>query len=259
MTASTLAPANSNLYLGRGMLYYDQFLAGTTTRTGELALGNCLKFEITMKDTMKEKYESMDHSSLLYQRAPIRRDSTIKIEGDEYSLENLAAVMMGNTAKLAQTGAAVTGESLTTAAVLGRYYPTKYRNISAVTLHDAASVKVLGTDYTVDAISGRIYILPTGSILAGDTLTVDYTYATQSLNMVQAGTSAKQDGYLRFVADPVSGPHYEVEVWHVNFTPSGAIGFIADDFGNWTLEGMVIADLVNHPTEPLYHVIDRGL
>lgn len=256
--SSQLAPNNGNLYLGRGEVYFDRFADGTTNRTGELNLGNVTTFEVSMKDDTKEKYESMTHSSLLYGRASIRRTAEVTITGDEYSLENFALVTIGNQAVISQTGSTVTGETLTTAPIQGCYYPTAKRKISSVTLHDGSSTKTLGTDYTIDAVTGRIYIVPGGSITNSDTLTVDYTYATISLNIVQGGTSPALDGYIRFISDPVKGPNYEVECWHANFVPDGKISFIADDYGNWTLKGLLIADLTNHAAEPYYHIIDRG-
>ena len=255
--ASALAPNPGNLYIGRGKLYLDIFTAGTTTRTGELDLGNVTSLELTMKDDVKEKYESMDHSSLLYGRAPTRRTVEIKVVGDEYSLENLANVMMGDQGTISQTGATVTGETITASAVQGRYYPTAKRKISAVTVKVASVSKTLGTDYTIDAETGRIYIVPGGGIAAAATVTCDYTYATIALKTVRAANQATLNGYLRFVGDPVVGPTYELEVWNINFTPEGNMGFIADDFGNWTLSGMCIADLINHPNEPYYRVINR--
>lgn len=255
--ASTLAPSPLNLYIGRGKLYLDIFVAGTLTRTGELDLGNVTSLEITTKDEIKEKYESMDHSSLLYGRAPTRRTTEVKIVGDEYSLENLALVTMGDTSTITQTGATVTAETITTAAIQGRWYPVLKRKISAVTVKVASSAQVLGTDYNLDAETGRIYIIPGGGIAAASTVTVDYTYATVTLKTVRIANQAKLDGYLRFIGDPVSGPTYEAEIWHINFAPDGALGFIADDFGNWTLSGMCIADIANHPNEPYARIINR--
>lgn len=252
-----VSPNPNNVMLGRGKIFGDrlQLVNGVLQRTGEFDLGNCTALELTPKADVKEKYESMDPASSLYARAVTRQTHSLKITGDEYSLFNLANALMGNQGTITATGASVTGETLTTAPLPGAYYPTKFRNISAVTVHDGVSTKVLGTDYAVDAVSGRIQILPGGSILPADTLTVDYTYSSYTLNTVSGGTAASVDMYIRFKGNPVKGPTYEAEFWHVQFTPNGNLGFIADDFGNWTLEGMCIADPVGHPNEPLYHLL----
>lgn len=250
------APNAGNILLGRGALYFDRFAAGTTTRTGEQHLGNCTVFELTTADETKEKYESMTQASALYKSVTTKRDVELKITGDEFSLDNLSHVLMGTTGTLTQTSGTVTGETLTTKAKGGRWFPTAKRKISTVVVKVAAYTKTLGTDYKVDETSGRIYIVPGGGIADDATVTVDYAYATISVPKVAGGVSGSVEGYLRFVGDPAAGPKMEVECWRVSFTPDGALGLISDDYGNWSLKGKVQSDLANHPTEPLYRVLN---
>src|SRR6266705_3030274 len=217
MTAPlAMSPGATNLMLGRGQVFMDRLklVSGVLTRTSEFDLGNCTAFEITAKATVKEKFESMDAASLLYARAAIMQTQSIKITGDEMSLFNLAVAVKGGA----------TGTSTLT----------------------------LGTDYDIDAASGRIHIRPGGAVVVTDTIKVDYTYGTYTFNLVQGGTSPQINCYLRFKGAPVQGPTFEGEFWNVMFTPNGSLGLIQDDYGNWTLEGMCIADSVNHPAEPLY-------
>jgi len=254
------SPNPSNLMLGRGKIFADRlsYSNGVWSKTGEFDLGNCTALSIAPKAGVKEKYESMDNQSQLYSRAVIQQSHTIKITGDEYSLFNMANALMGSQGSISVTGSTVTGEALTTAPLPGAYYATKHRNISVVTLHDGASTKSLGTDYAVDAASGRIQILPGGTILTTDTLTVDYTYSTYSYNFVEGGTNPSVDLYLRFKGNPVKGPSLELEVWHCMFTPSGDLGFIADDYGNWTLEGMCLVDNNLSPDGSLYRMLQTA-
>lgn len=257
-----LAPNAANLLLGKGKLYFDRFLDGTMTRTGEQDLGNCTTFETTTTDTIKEKYESMDGLGLLYGRANTQRKVELKITGDEFSVENVATAAMGTTASLVQTsGTVATGseETFTTAAILGRWYPLAHRKVSTVIVKDSSATLVLNTDYQIDAERGRIYLMPTSpTIIAGDSVKASYAYAAVTLQYVQGGTSPKIEGFLRFVGDPVSGPIYEGEFWHLSINSNGAMGFIADDYGNWTLQAQLIADLINHPSEPYYRLINNG-
>jgi hypothetical protein len=262
MATSPLAmsPNPTNLLLGRGKVFMDRLklVSGVLTRTGEFDIGNCTQFEITPKASVKEKFESMDSSSQLYGRAAVQQTQSIKITGDEYSLFNLATALMGGQSAVTATGASVTGETLTTAPLQGAYYPTKFRNISAATVKGGATgttALVLGTDYAIDATSGRVQILSGGAVQPTDTIKADYTYATYTINMVQGGTNPQINCYVRFKGNPVQGPTFEGEFWNVMFTPNGSLGLIQDDYGNWTLEGMCIADSVNHPAEPLYHLL----
>ena len=141
-------------------------------------------------------------------------------------------------------------------ALLGRYYALANRNITALTdIKSGATPLVLGTDYTVDLVRGRIYILPTGGVTAGEPLTADYTFATWSYTAIAIATQGTIDGYLRYVSNNIKGTNYDGEWWHVSFIPSGQLGLIADDYGAFTIEGECIADAVNHPTSPIGNLI----
>ena len=259
--ALATAPNPGNLLLGRGKLYFDRFLTNTTTKTGELDMGNVTSLEITPTVQIKEKYESMDPASLLYARGVTRQDTKVKVTGDEFSLANLAVAILGTQAQLVQSSVSTVtaGAVAPTTAVNGAWYPTGYRNITVTDAKMGSTAGVLGTDYNVDAVTGRIQVFTTGAWSAmSAAITWDGSAAATTYNIVQGSTVGTVDGYLRFIGAPIKGPTFEVECWHVSFTPTGNLGFIADEFGNWTLEGLLIADQINHPTEPVYHVIQRA-
>ena len=255
------APNPANAYLGRGMLFIDNFDVNGN-RTGQQAVGNVTAFDTENKVEIKEKYESMDPSSSLYARGVTRQTVSLKITGDEYTLDNLARALLGTIQQVTGAGATVAAEPLTPTggAILGRYYDMQNRNITTLTdVKQGSTVLVLGTDYTVDMLRGRIYLLPTSvTITPGSQLTTDYVYAAYTYNTVSVASQGTVEAYVRFLGNPIKGPTYEAEYWHVSFTPTGQLGFIADDFGNWTLEGEVIADTVGHPTHPIGRIIQTA-
>lgn len=258
MPALAVAPNPANLLLGRGKVFFDRFLTNTTTKTGELDLGNVTTFEVTPSVQVKDKYESMDPSSLLYQRGVTRQDVKLKVTGDEFALANLAAVLLGNQAQLVQSSGTTTAGVLTALPVNGAWYPTGQRDITVTDVKQGSVTGVLGTDYNVDLVGGRIQIFTNGAFAPATSTTWDGTQAAVTYNMVQGATVGTVDGYLRFVGNPIKGPTFEVECWHCSFTPTGNLSLIADDFGNWTLDGMLIADSADHPSEPYYHIIQRA-
>lgn len=255
------APNPANVLLGRGMLFLDNFTAAGL-RTGQQAIGNVTAFDVENKVEVKEKYESMDPASSLYARGVTRQTVSLKITGDEYSLDNLARALLGTVVQITGAGATIAAEPLTPAggAVLNRYYDMQNRNITTLTdVKQGSTSLVLGTDYTADLVRGRIYLLPTSvTITPGSQLTTDYIYAAYTYNSISVASQGTVEAYVRFLGNPIKGPTYEAEYWHVSFTPTGQLGFIADDFGNWTLEGEVIADPVNHPTEPIGRLIQTA-
>ena len=93
----------NNILLGRGKIYFDRFDA-TGARTGELFLGNCPTFEITPTSEDIKKYSSADKAADLIASDVLRTTLALRIVGDEFSKENLAMALFGDTATLAQTG-----------------------------------------------------------------------------------------------------------------------------------------------------------
>jgi len=252
------APNPANVSLGRGMVYIDNFDANGN-RTGQQAVGNVTAFDTENKVEIKEKYESMDKASSLYARGVTRETVTLKITGDEYTLDNLARALLGTVTQITGAGATVTAETITPTpgVLLGRYYDLANRNVTALTdIKQGATTLVLGTDYTADLARGRIYILPTSvTVTPATAVTADYTYGAYTYNAINVANQGTVDAYVRFIGDPVKGPKFEAEYWHASFTPTGTLGFIQDDFGNWTLEGLVIADPIGHPTVPIGRII----
>src|SRR3990170_7510928 len=175
MTTPQIAPNAANLLLGRGAVYFDRFAAGTANKQGEAHLGNVTKLEITTTDEVKEKYSSMVSTSALLKSVNVKRTVEAKLTADEFSLANLALALMGSESTLSQAASTATTETITTSAKLGRWYPLAKRNVSVVVI----TGKVEGTDFSVDATTGRVYLIPTGSIIEGSTVTVaSYSYGT---------------------------------------------------------------------------------
>ncbi len=255
MTTPQIAPNAANLLLGRGAVYFDRFAAGTITRQGEVHLGNVTKLEITTTDEVKEKYSSMVSTSALLKAVNTKRTVEVKLTADEFSLANMALALMGSEGTLTQAASSATDETITTSAKQGRWYPLAKRNVSSVVI----TGKVEGTDFTVDVETGRIYIIPGGTIADGSSVTVaSYSYGTIDYKTIVGGNANQIEGYLRFIGDPATGPEFELEVWRVQAQPDGAFGLITEDYGNFSLTLKVLDDSANHATEPFYRLLARA-
>lgn len=257
-TLTTTAPDSDNLLVGKGEVYFNRFDA-LGIGTGLRHLGNVDAMEITTADDNIDKYSNMSQDAPLYKRVARRRTVTIRLTLSEFTPENMAMVMMGTVVKTTtQAATAITGETLTTSAVLGAYYMfSKIGPHTSILIKKGATTLVLGTDYVIkDPNLGIIQILETSStVVAGDTLTADYTptaYTAGEIVEVYGGESTTVEGSLLFVGDPVTGPRQRVEVWHVSFTPDGALGLISDEFASVGLTGSVLAEPVAHPNNKLY-------
>jgi hypothetical protein len=74
----------------------------------------------------------------------------------------------------------------------------------------------------------------------------------KTFDQVAGGTQPTLTGRIRFVPDPSDGQKIGVEVWRCNLAPNGAVGLIADDYGNWTVDASILDDTANHPNSPYY-------
>lgn len=110
-----------------------------------------------------------------------------------------------------------------------------------------------GTDYVVaDPVAGLIYIPVGSTILASVEVDITYHTLAGSQDQVAGATVPFQQGHLVFDPDPVDGQKIGVDIWRVNLNPNGNLGLIADDYGNWTLDGNILDDTANHPSAPFY-------
>lgn len=250
-------PSSDNLYLGKGALYFDRF-DSTGAKTGELHLGNVDNFTISTEDEKAEMYESMTKSAGLYKQALKKRTISLKGKLYEFTQDNLALFTMGTTGTFSQTSGTVSSaETLTSSSKQGRYYATAKRGISTTVLVSGTSTpytsRTLGTDYSVDAATGRIYVIPGGGIVDGHTAQLSsYAYSTLALKTIAGGTESQVIGFLRFIGDPSAGPAQEYQFWKCDVTPDGELGLIGDDYGSFGIGFKLLSDSAAHPTEPYY-------
>src|SRR5262249_47014286 len=177
----------------------------------------------------------------------------ISITGTDFSSDHMAITQMSTAAtQLAVTSGTVTSETIIsavqTANCKGRYFRTVTPNVDNVTTPPVltqSSTLVAGTDYVlIDPVSGIFYIPLTSTINTAGTTAVTVTYHTLvgTFNQVAGATVPFQQGHLVFVPDPVDGQKIGVDIWRCNLHPNGQLGLIADDYGNWQLEGNILDD-----------------
>jgi hypothetical protein len=221
-------------------------------------VGEADKGDISISSTNKSRYTTTKAANNKIASVDIQQTHTIALDLMEFLPENLALALLGTVAPITQSGNAITGEQVATAASAGSIYKLRYRNISALTLKVGASV-LDENDYEIeDARLGLVRILPGVSIGAGG-LTADYTSETQIFQRIAAGQNTAIYGRLVFVEDPTSGPAKDVEIWKVKFMSGGVLSLLSDDFNKMSLSGEVLDDSANHPAAPLYQVTFRDL
>jgi hypothetical protein len=252
------------LMLGAGVFLINEFdTNGALTYWRHM--GNVTSGELTQAVTKLTKRESMTRARNVYLDLQKDQTFTLALSLDEWSVNNVGLYLRGTSAATAaQAATPVTGEVVTTTAVLGAsYFLAKYGAVSAVTLNNTTTTTplVLGTDYTIDLETGRITILSTATnVAAGDDISADYTptaYAS-GLTQIKAGQRSTPRGQIRFIGDPQNGPRMVVDFWKTSISANANAQLIsppdATDTSQLALVATVEADLTNHADSPLYTV-----
>lgn len=265
MPSAPLAPNSDLIQLGKGQILFAPIEAGV--RGAYFHLGNSEQFEISIEADVVEKFSSQIRSAPLYKRVTRRQTTSLKIQMDEWSKENLALFLMGQVAEYTQAATAVTGELLTNDVKEGGYYKfARLGPYTGITLTTGATPLVLGTDYRiVDPILGVIQILVGAPNIANDDpLTAAYTptaytAGTTSRDAIFGGVKSIIEGSVLFIPDPSSGLRWGCEVWRASSTPDGAIGLISEEFGSFTVDMAVQDDAAGvyggSSSAPLYRMI----
>lgn len=218
----------NNYTLGRGEIYFGQFIAGTQNPEGERYIGNTPEFVVNLESEMLDHFNSDRGIREKDDSVTLQINRTGSLSTDNISPENLAILFMGQHSIQAQAATAVVGESIGQVKK-GLFYqlgtttanPSGVRDVSSVVIKDTETVPttyVLNTDYRLDAALGRIEII--SSAMEGKTITADYTPAAKSrVRVVSKGETI--EGSLRFIAYNPKGDQLDYYMPWVKLTANG--------------------------------------
>lgn len=247
-----------NYTLGRGQVFFDPFVPGTLNRTGERYLGNTPEFNINIASELLDHFNSDEGVRTKDDSVTLEITRSGSLIVDDISADNLALFLLGNRSTHSQaSGSGVT--STFTDVYRDRWYqlgqtasnPGGDRNVSAVTVTAPAGL-VLGTDFTVDLVLGRIYLTPTAaSIVDGTTdLTVTYTRPAESRSLITTSSLVSAEGALRFIARNPKGLQNDFYMPYVKLTPNGDFALKGDEWQQIPLNVEIL--LLNSTTQALY-------
>jgi hypothetical protein len=225
--------------IGRGKLYFDRFVAGTKTKTGERYLGNTPEINSNTESDILEHFDSDAGIRSRDDQVTLEIKRTLSFTCDNIDDDNLALFFLADKSTHSQASASAQDTSYDVATA-GTYYqagatalnPSGARGISAVTVKDKAGAVtyVLDTDYTVDAAMGRVYLLPGFTGIAASGLKITATYAANTRPSIITANSITIDGALRFVANNPKGNQRDYYWPYVQLTPNGDYSFKGDDW-----------------------------
>lgn len=243
--------------LAAGNLYLDRYVSGV--RVGERGPLNALKFAITLpksETVTRKSYLRDSFGSTLSTVVLASGSGTVSIELGDADPDVLAYALLGTVGDVNANSGTATSEAVTAAHDL--YRKLAHRAVSSVVVKDSTDTTtyVNLVDYTVDATSGMVKALSSGSIVDGATLHVSYSYAALSSRQILAAQSNEVRAHLRLDGtNLVNQKKMALVIPEAALIPKGDISLIGDKMMTYTLEGELV--LRTGESAPFtYHEID---
>lgn len=221
-------------YLGSGTLYARE--AGTPA--GLIAIGNTSKLDFKVEEDKKTLPDYTKPGGGTY--ASVSRIKAVTAEFTVHDLNktNVARAVFGSEATVA--GAAVIDEVIVV--YKGAIAKLNHPNPTAVVLTNSAGAVTYAVNVDYEVRAGGIYIIDTGAITDGQSLKVDYTFATYS--KVEALTTGAKTLELFFegLNEANNGLPVLIDVYRLQLSPAKALALLGDDFSELQMEGEVLKD-----------------
>lgn len=247
-----LTYAKNQYTIPRGRVFFNPIVEalGVESYAGEIYLGNCPGFSISIETEKAEHYSSetglreKDASVLL----EVKRNGSLTC--DNMSGDNVALFLSGSNAIKTQSAVSMAAtEELDV--IPGRYYqigstpqnPAGLRLLTEVSvIIKAGAALTAGTDYNLDAERGRIQILPSVAIDDGKTIEVSYKATANTWRQIKSGAAGELLGALRVISDNATGENRDFFMPRVSLLPSGELPVIAEgtDFAQMQFDADVL-------------------
>jgi len=234
-------------FLGSGDLYIDVYDENGNS-TGELDVGNAKEFSINAPSVEKKEllgYRRSNYGKTI--KSVINKiEQELKFALTDINRKNLALAMFGEDSDYSQSAGSSAGSPETVTARLDKWVKLSHRNLDPEdppVVKDSSDTTTYteGDDYEIDYPVGRIKALTGGSINDGEQLHVESTWLAQSGFQVKGLERQKIEASLRLVGrDQANSRDCEVIVYKAEITPSGDIGWLADDFAALEFGGKIL-------------------
>lgn len=231
-------PPPGNYVLGRGKLFFAEKKANGTLG-GERFIGNVTAFNLSITAESAKHYDMTGGVKEQNRDVPVSTDRSATFTTDEVSPANLALMFLGSASAVSVGSAAGQSETfnaveqgLTYQVGISTANPAGIQKIASVVVKVGSTAKTLGTDYTVDTDTGRVYIVPGGTITDGANITVEYDRLASTQTRTVSASTVKE-GAMRFMADNPEGVDTDYYMPDVKVYPNGDFAVLTDtDWSN---------------------------
>ncbi len=248
--------SNENYTLGGARLFFNDGGQDGAAGNGFLDLGNIPAF--SLERTIAE----IEHFAFIAGSLSRQKDLNIvtdigmsfNFSIDELFSENYNIILFGNgTTTSTQSGATITDEEAFAPVILDRSIFTDETNISALTIDGVGGTPtyVLDTDYElINAVTGEIKILSSGSITTGLELELNYTSAARVRERIVPGDDTSVKGSARLEFSAQNGGDLTWIIQNCEVKPDGASPLSSTEVSESNLILNILVDKVVTPAEP---------
>lgn len=245
--------AKSDIFTGGGKLYFER-LNGDGSYDNLLYFGKTDGISFTTTVEWKEHYDSEGCTPLLDAKYPSKKSAEIKFETSEITLEMQNRAFLGTI--VAQTQTIATGEAVVVDGALveeGGIVDIGYYNTTILVVKDSGDTTtyVENTDYTFDAKSGYITIIPTadsGTIVGGAGLNLTVTAPAMTYNLSATMKESSLNGRFTVITSSQTGNNYKYVFKNVTVTQDGDFLLKGDEIGMLSFSGSALVDTVDNGT-----------
>jgi hypothetical protein len=227
-----------NYTLGRGKVYFANYLAGTTSPDAFRYIGNTPEFSMTIESDKLDHTNSDEGINEVDDSVPLSVTRSSSLVCDDIQAENVAMFFYGSTSVL--TTASLAGQSEAFASVVADMFyqigltssnPVGIRGVNnvVVTSDPSGTTYVEGTDYRVDLDRGMVEIITGGTLAPGDDILVNYDILGTTQDLILSG-SEPVAGALRFLENNPRGKNRDVFLPYVKVSPNGDMTMKGDEW-----------------------------
>jgi hypothetical protein len=256
-------PSPQNLMLGAGEVFFDRQDADGAS-TGLRHLGNVDSFGVNTTVETIEKKNAMDGAKGTYAELISGVTSQVSLTLTEFTPENVALAVLGDSGLFTQESATVTDQSVGPAdSKLDVWYDLGAINPTVTTVkQDGEALDAAA--YELNAEAGMIRLLSgytgDGKAVAGTQAvwsgTAPAIAATDMKAVVHALSASNVKGRIRYIAAAnQNGPRTMIDIWVCGLSPDGDLGWISEDFATFNLTGKVYADTSKPVGQQYYRIL----
>ncbi len=253
--------STSDILIGGGRIFFNDGGQDGLAGNGYLDMGNipALAIQKAISEIEHFSFNAVTRSRQKDLNIVTDIGMSLSFSVDELFAEMWNILLFGNgTTPQVQSGATITDELTNAPIILDRSIFTVETNISALTIDGTGGTPtyVAGTDYElINAVTGEIKILSTGSITSGLALELNYTSAARTRQQIVPGADPSVKGSARLEFTAQNGDDFTWIVQNCEVKPDGDSPLSSTEASEVSVVLNILVDKVVNTAQPFGEVL----